>query len=77
MRTTQSEQPVFLVAFNDAKRLDCGGFSAALPRTQAMRTGFLGVNVFKSGDQSPQSKRFARLDASGNFQPLTDAAGVN
>jgi hypothetical protein len=43
-----------------AKRLDCGSFSAALNRMFAtLRT--------KSGDESPQSRRFARKLAHSNF----------
>ena len=43
-----------------AKRLDCGGFSAALPRTLPARRP-------QSGDESPQSKRSARFVSAAAF----------
>ena len=43
-----------------AERLDCGVFSAALPRRFASRRS-------KSGDESPQSRRFAQFVSTHEF----------
>jgi hypothetical protein len=46
-----------------AKRLDCGVLSAALPRLQASPRA-------QSGDESPQSRRFAPFEAADGFVAL-------
>jgi hypothetical protein len=42
------------------ERLDCGVFSAALPQALTPRRS-------KSGDESPQSRRFARFVSASEF----------
>jgi len=57
----------FARARSFAKRLDCGRFSAAFGRAEAVRVGE-GLTRAKAGLKPAQSRRFARLGNALKFE---------